>query len=191
MIDKNKIIQNLRHNNSKIDVLEFVSNYKKQADDNLKNKYLKDTVQIKPYIPFVEKMIIGKTIMKFSCFDENGNFYVDSCKKYISVVYQLIENYTNIYINPDDLQVGYDALCEEGLIEKIVAMIPEHEFKEINTVIQMSFDDVMTNTYENHAFICNLLKKYVPVIEKYLEPIADTVNQKLKEYKIELNKKEG
>lgn len=178
-VNKEAIIKKLKGNTNKIDIITLVDGYKKCATDNLKEKYLKDNIVVVPYIPFVQKMIIGKSIMKFSCFDNKGDFYVDSCKKYIETVYELITNYTNINFDPNDLWNGYDILCENGLIEPILALIPEHELKEISTIINMSYDDVMTNTYENHAFIKSILAKYIPLFEKLMKPVIEIAAKEL------------
>lgn len=183
MIDKQVVINKLKEN-KKIPVLELVNGYNKCASDSLKERYLNEKIIIKDYIPYVEKMTIGKSIIKYSCFDENNNLYIDSCKKYIMTVYQLLTIYTNIDQNATDLQIGYDALCSAGMLEPLMALIPKHEFKEINTVIKMSFDDIMTNSYEGHAFIVNTLNKYIPVFKELLSPLIDVAVEQIKNYKI-------
>ena len=147
----------------------------------MKEEYLKTVIKVKPYIGYGIKIFLADTIIKTSCLKE-GRVYIDSCKKYMLYIYALIDTYTNIEINQKEWMSQYDRLDSLGLIEPILALIPEKERSTFKTILDMKLDDLMTNRYGIYAYIDEQMDraaKIAPEIGKAFGPLIEKLSKQI------------
>lgn len=184
-----------KHKENAITIDKLIDGYLQRTSIKMKEEYLKIAIKVKPYIGYGVKIFLADNIIKTSCL-KNGRVYIDSCKKYLLYIYALIDTYTNIEINQKEWMFQYDRLDSLGLIEPILALIPEKERATFKTILDMKLDDLMTNRYGTYAFIDEQMDRFTtiaPEIAKVFTPLVDKLNKQvetLDENKIEkmLNK---
>ena len=186
-IDETKATDTTKSTESKskekrIDLYKLVENYNKRSSTKLKEEFLKAQVKIVPYQGYTTKLFLAQNIINISCM-KDGKVHIDSCKKYIMYIYTMIKFYTNIDIQEKDLMVQYDLLDENGLVEKILALIPEKEVTTMKTILDMKLNDLMTNKYGTHAFIEEQMDRIENISSKFSEafaPVIETLTEKVK-----------
>ena len=171
--NKNVTNENIASNTTekKLDFDTFIKEYNKRATQNLKDKYLKDHVVVKKYIPWQVKLIMCETINSKSNYDDDGNIRIDSFKKYILYVYNMISEWTNIGVDATNWGMQFNQLEESGLTEKILALIPVEELERMKTILKMQNDDFISNSYCVPAILNNmfsLVKMVAPEFSKAL-----------------------
>ena len=60
-----------------------------------------------------------------------------------------------------------------------MSFIPENEFNEFKTILDMTQSDFMTNNYETKAFISNQIERIKNVLNVIVKPIADALSKKI------------
>lgn len=110
-----------------MEVVQFIMQYKaklknKQIDEDEEFKIICDMIRPKKYISFSKKKEIAHNIIKQTVTqDENLNVVYDGCDKYLYTIISLINAYTDLNINEN----GYDQICSERLLNKIIATFGE------------------------------------------------------------------
>ena len=178
-----------KHKENAITIDKLIDNYLKRTSIKMKEEYLKTVIKIKPYVSYGVKIFLADTIIKASCL-KDGRVYIDSCKKYMLYIYALIDTYTNIEINQKEWMSQHDRLDSLGLIEPILALIPEKERSTFKTILDMKLDDLMTNRYGIYAYIDEQMdraakiateigKAFGPLIEKLSKQIETLDENKI------------
>jgi hypothetical protein len=166
-------------------ILEFVTTYKKCESDYLKENYVKDTLDIKNYISIIEKINLMKRVVIATTYEKNsegkntGNVHVDSVSRYLLFTLSVIDAYTNLEVDFINIIEEYDLLAKENLIRVIFEKIPENELAEIQTILDMQFNDAIQNNLSIHGFIQNQLGRFVELgsnLKPMLGKLIDTVN---------------
>lgn len=155
-----------------ISVLDFVAEYNKCGNKALREDFIRHKLNVNTYVAVIMKKVMADKIIAMSCHDGNGAVKVDSFKRYILETYALINSYTNLVVDEKSWMEQYTALDEAGLISIILGKIPEKEVESFHTIVKMAYDDMMTNEYEIHAFVMNVISKLLPVTEKSAETIV-------------------
>ena len=87
----------------KITIKTFCKEYNNRANDTLKKQYIKDNLEITPYVSFVKKDALISNLLKATMIDkETGNVKVNSSAEYLLKTRILIENYTNLRLKQMD-----------------------------------------------------------------------------------------
>lgn len=118
---------------------------------------------VSDYIGFIEKTVICDSIVKATCHVNEGDMefvQINSANRYLFFVMKIIDLYTDIEINVTEgnLADQYDKLNKVGAIESILEYIPEREYSEFNTLLNMKLDDLRDNEYSITALLYNLKK---------------------------------
>lgn len=133
---------------------KFILEYSTAGD---KDKFLSERIKNK-YIGFIKKIEECNKVLDFSCYmeiDGVKKFRHNSPLQYFLFIITLIKNYTDIELNDDALFEDFDALNERGILKRIIAAIPEDEYVEFNTVLNMCIDDLMENERSVVGFLDN------------------------------------
>ena len=170
-----------KHKENAITIDKLIDSYLKRTSIKMKEEYLKTVIKVKPYVSYGVKIFLADTIIKTSCL-KDGRVYIDSCKKYLLYIYALIDTYTNIEINQKEWMFQYDRLDSLGLIEPILALIPEKERSTFKTILDMKLDDLMTNRYGIYAYIDEQMDraaKIAPEIGKAFGPLIEKLSKQI------------
>ena len=129
------------------------------------------------YVGFIEKCVWCDSIVKASCYVKDGDYEyvkVNSANRYIAFIMRLISLYTDIEIDFENAKFveQYDELNKAGAINALIAAIPEDEYSEFSTILNMKMDDFRDNEYSITALLYNLKKSsslFEEVINQVLE----------------------
>ena len=119
--------------------------------------------------------------MKATCYKKDGErkfVKVNSASRYLFFVMRLIDLYTDIEINQDKVWEDYDKLNEVGAINTLIAAIPESEYSEFSTLLNMKMDDFRDNEYSITALLYNF-KESLALTEEVIQSVLN--NPKIKE----------
>ena len=171
----------------KITIKNFIDEYNKRGTESLKKQYIKDNLEITPYVSFVKKDALISNLLKATMIDkETGNVKVNSSAEYLLKTRILIENYTNLTVETDGFYEEYDELKKSGLFtilligdDNTAPLIPIEEIAEFNHLLSIKRNDVLTNRYEIHSFITEQVDRFKALGEATLTPLMDVVSKKI------------
>ena len=172
-----------------ITVKEFVKALTNRSSDDARRVYLEGTLAIKDYERYEVICTICDQIIASSYFTADGQFKVDSCKKYLLYVSALLNTYTNIVIDKEDSLGDFNLLQKYGLVDVIISYIPEAQVAMFDSVLNMKSNDIMTNYYEPHAFIREQVVKFAPLIHGWIDKFLGVAEEVVKE--IDMDKVQG
>lgn len=152
-----------------VSVKEFVKTIKNRASEDARRVYIEGTLAVKDYERYEVVCAICDQIIANSYFTTDGQFKVDSCKKYLLYVSALLNTYTNIRFDENDMLGDFNLLQRYGLIDVIINYIPEAQVAMFDSVLNMKSNDIMTNYYEPHAFVKEQVVKFAPLIHEWIE----------------------
>lgn len=164
-------------------IKEFCDGYNKLATQ-LQDKYIKDNIKIKKYVPFLTKVTYAENLTRVSMVDrESGNIHVNSAAGYLQFVRAVIELYTDLKIENPAFYEEYDMLKSSGILDKLIvgsskevpSLIPAGELAEFNTLCDMAKSDVMTNKATTRAFIESQVDRFAMLTSGVLAPMLDGV----------------
>lgn len=133
-------------------VQELVDKYIAFSNEGLKEKYIKDNVKDE-YVPYTMKVHICENIAKFTTRKKVNNgekekeiFYLDSANRYLLFQMRLIETYTDIKFSDGINAIKeFELLDKYGINDLIIANIPEREYVNFKTILDMKIDDASVN----------------------------------------------
>ena len=192
-------------------LLEFVERYNNMANQQLKDKFIKEKVKITPYVSIIKKdayaqLIVDKTTFEQEAYDDNGTtkyrktdkIRVNSVAQYVQFCRAVIELYTDLEIDKDDKGFikEYDALKSSGLLDILMVgsdkadpLIPMSELSEFKTILTMKQSDTQFNETTTQAFVSKQIGRISDLANATLTPFMDVVSKKLDEIpKEELDK---
>ena len=172
-----------------ITVKEFVKALTNRSSDDARRIYLEGTLAVKDYERYEVVCAICDQIIASSYFTADGQFKVDSCKKYLMYVSALLNTYTNIRFDESDALGDFNLLQRYGLVDVIISYIPESQMAVFDSVLNMKSNDLMTNYYEPHAFVREQVVKFAPLIHKWIESFLGATENLVKDIDIEKVKK--
>jgi len=128
-------------------------------------------IEIKKYLNFVEKKILCDKVLNGAIsLNKNGIMSVNRYNLRFFTDLVLIENYTNIEIDNENVVSDYDFLCEQDIIKKIKELIPEDELYFIHNAIYEGIDDKLEESNSIGAVLANKLNKLIEIIDKNTNP---------------------
>lgn len=182
-------------------LLEFVERYNNMANQQLKDRFVKEKIKITPYISIVKKdayaqLIVNKTTFEQEAYDDNGEtkyrktdkIRINSVAQYIQFCRAVIELYTDLEIDEDDKGFikGYDALKSSGLLDILMVgsdnaypLIPMSELNEFKTILTMKQSDTQFNETTTQAFINKQIDRISDLANATLTPLMDVVKNKI------------
>lgn len=175
----------------KITIKTFCKEYNNRANDTLKKQYIKDNLEITPYVSFVKKDALISNLLKATMIDKKtGNVKVNSSAEYLLMTRILIENYTNLTVETKGFCEEYDELKKSGLFNILLIgdeatatapLIPYEEIAEFKHLLSIKRSDVLTNRYEIHSFITEQVDRFKGLCKTTLTPLMNVMSKKLNE----------
>lgn len=168
-------------------IKEFCEKYNNIATKQSKDQYIKDNLEITPYVPFVKKDALIANLLKITMIDkETGNIKVNSSAEYLLITRIFIENYTNLTVETKGFFEEYDELKKSGLFDILLIgnditapLIPYEEIAEFKHLLSIKKSDILQNKYEIHSFITEQVERFKALGEATLTPLIDAVSKKL------------
>ena len=173
--------------NKDFNVKSFVEEYEKCSNSDDKTKFLKSKLKTEKYIPYADKLAFAENIVNHSSYamvKEDGKLKqtdriaLNSPMRYILFVMTVVDKYTNIEVNFENIMPDFDALNFNSLIEAIFEKVGDKETAEFNTVVEMVLNDFMANKYQFKNYIDDTLLKVSGLVEK-CAPLIDNITSKL------------
>ena len=173
----------------------FLELYKKGQE------YIEDHIN-NNYIPYETKADVAKAIIDSCCWTieklpdgtEIKRFHVDSVGKYMLSCISLIDLYTDLERDKEEGKMleDFNNLNGYGIFDSLVSELNKNEIKEYNMVIQMTYEDAITNYYEPHAFISSQMERFGTLISTVLVPMLENIDiDKVSEVISEVTNREG
>ena len=159
-----------------------------KANAKAKDKTFEDFIKkhiTTDYVNFLNKEVICTSIINTTCHtntDDRKITKINSSSRYIFFIMKMIETYTDIEIDIEKhpLDYYYDELNKIGAIDVLVNAIPEKEYAEFSTLLDMKLDDFINNEYSITALLYNLKESFSiseEVINSVIEEIKKQANE--------------
>ena len=90
----------------------------------------------------------------------------------------MVELYTDIERSKvkGSMLDDFNALNGSGVLDLIVQNVDDRELKEFNMVLQLVYDDLMTNEYELHSFIGKQTERFGELLGAILLPVLSQLD---------------
>lgn len=184
----------------KISIKDFVEGYENCATDALKEEYIKDNLQVINYVPFIKKVTLATNLVNTTTFEQETYIDVEDNEQIrstgrikfnspsASLLFNriLIENYTNLQVETKGFFEEYDLLKSSGILDKLIipteyrdSYIPSSEIAELNTIVDMTRQDVINNNYEIHSYISNQVERFGILTGNVLSPIFSAISENI------------
>lgn len=169
-------------------IYEFIEGFKNdkvintQIKPDAVSEYLKKKLEVKDYIPFVEKRELCEKVLNASnTRNNNGLVEVDSVTRYIIFTISVITKYTNLEFSSGkdakfDSLDEYDMLCQNGLLNPILDVIGG-EYATCNNILNMMMDDVIANNNTVENILGTTSNRLLESVDKIIDVLADKVNE--------------
>ena len=121
---------------------EFIAAYKNfkqqniRADEKEIGEYIKKTLEVKTYIPFMTKRIIAETIVEGNTERINGIWKNDAIDQYMSFIIAMLQSHTNLEISENPMD-DYDLLAENELLMPVIATF-QTDYSENEIILKMA-----------------------------------------------------
>lgn len=167
-------------------IAEFIEGFKAnkiqntQIAPNAVNEYIKKTLEVKDYLPFVEKRrLCARVLEACNTKDDSGLVKVDSVSRYIIFTISILSTYTNLEFSSDedeefDSLDEYDMLCQNDLLNPILDVIGA-EYATCNNLLNMMMADIIANNNTIENVIGTTTKKTLEIIDYFVKRLADKV----------------
>lgn len=175
-----------------MDILTFVEQFKNdkvmntQIKPNAVSEYIKDKLEVKDYIPFVEKQSIAQVVLETCANLKDGVIAIDSIQKYIIFTIMILSTYTNLEFDGDEDLDAYDALCvyqiDDGTLLDAIVKTFEKEYVRCNDILNMMTADLVA---ENN--IEKQVGRFLSGISEKINELGDSLIGKLGNFNTDLN----
>ena len=174
-------------------IYEFIKEFKEKKimntaiNQNAVSAYIKKELEVKDYIPFVEKQSVAQIVLESCANIKDGVVAIDSIQKYIVFTITVLSTYTNLEFNGDETDLDtYDALCsyqigDGTLLDEIVKTF-EKEYVRCNDILNMMTADLMA---ENN--IEKQVGKFLSGISRKINDLRDSLIDELGDFNRDLN----
>lgn len=133
-----------------------------KANAKGKDKTLDEFIQkhiVTQYIDFITKDTYCTNIVKASCHIKDGDreiIKINGNAQYLFFTMRLIDLYTDIDIDQENVASEYDKLNQIGAVDAIIKAIPLSEYAEFSTMLSTKMNDFRNNEYSVTALLHNL-----------------------------------
>jgi hypothetical protein len=163
-------------------IKEFIEKVKGVKNTNYKpnavSEFIRSTLEIKEYVPFVEKRDLCEKVLEVVCTKNGAIVEFDSVSRYILFTISMLTKYTNLeFENTDGLDAidQYDMLCQHGLLNPILEVIAG-EYETCNNILNMMMADIDANNNNIAAVANSALQNMFDIIEGFADVLKDKVD---------------
>lgn len=152
-------------------VKEFCEGYNKCVNQAMKDRFVAENLEIKKYVPFLEKDATAHNLAFSTMIDEDGKTNIKSSFHYLMFTRSVIELYTNLVVEKPSFYEEYDLLISSGVMTCILEKIPKTELDEFKTYCDMAQEDLIGNTSDIYNYVDKQVDKLATVLDSFLSPI--------------------
>ena len=166
-------------------ITSFMTQYRFKKTDEEKEEMVKSHIK-NEYVPFEKKADVAKAIVDATLYrDEvgiNGEkhkvLHIDSVAKHMLTYMALVDLYTDIDRSKADGKMldEFNMLNGSGVLDLIVKNIDQRELGEFKKILDMVCDDIVSNEYENHAFIKQQVERFLELFNAVITPILSQID---------------
>lgn len=182
----NNLINYVDNVEKNLDLIKFAVEYKKIKTKELKNKFLRDNLQIRSYVPFLDKIHTCENLVRTTMQEiDDGvikGFKANTPVQYIIYNLNIINIYTNLIIDFNNSSTTFDFLNETGLLGRILEMIPEKETREFAMVKDMVQEDFLANKWNIYNFADDTFTKGVVLLGTFVDGSLTKLNDLLESF---------
>lgn len=168
-------------------ILDFVNEIKAKKIMNTQYQphavedFIKEKLNIKTYVPFVEKRELCKKVLDASCTRNGSIVEVDSVSRYILFTMAIISKYTNLeFSSGEDEEFDsideYDMLCQNDLLNPILDVIGM-EYTTCNNILNMMMADINANNNNIAAVLDKSAQRLLDIVDKLKDVLEDKVEE--------------
>jgi len=158
-----------------------------EIKENLnQDKLLNDLIKIKSYLSFAEKKIMCDKIIDGSLYEEDGMLACDYYNKKLFTEISIINNYTDIELDEENIVGDYDILCELGIVEHILKCLDDDEKYFIYDMVEDGICQKIKIGNSMESVVKKGLDKFVNIIDKNMN--VKEINKLIKTASKELQK---
>lgn len=157
---------------------EFVEAYKAKRFMNTKqgvderSEWVRNTLEIKEYIPFREKRTIAETIVAQNIMEVDGIKRYDSIDGYVSLIVASIAAHTSLEFS-DDPVADYDLLAQSELLMEIISQF-KGSHDEIDIILKMVLEMELEDNNVNV-----IVGRFLNKISEALDGISGALKDKI------------
>lgn len=178
-------------------IKEFCEAYRNIATDSLKVKYVKENLEVREYVPFIEKCTAVERLINATMYQhenyidttdgstkrrKTNNVKVNSLSQYLLFCRTVIEKYTNLEVETEGFYEEYDELKRCGLLDKLMVgtettlpLISVGEITELRSMVDMYRSDVIANYANPQSYIANQAERVSTIFSVTLKPVMDRI----------------
>lgn len=179
----------------KVGIKAFVERYENCATEKTKKDCLKDYLEVKKYIPFNLKVALAERLVSVTCFEtiekkdfdgksireKTGRIKNDSVGRTLLFYRIVVEQYTNLTVETAGFYEEYDMLRSSGILEYILASIPEDERAEFSRIVDMKVSDTLSYYDSPQKFVSDQVERFGTLIGVTLNPFLEKLADQLGE----------
>ena len=153
---------------------EFIEMYEKNPRINLEEK-----LEVNKYIGIMHKQKIATLVLDNCTSMIDGEIHINSIDKYILFIIAVIGAHTNLEFVCEENENygsidGYDALCESGLLVKVI-----DTFKDDYVACQEVLNMMTSDRLQNHITFEKKIYQFLDYIQEILENGINNLTEKL------------
>lgn len=159
----------------------FITVYKMKKTDEDRINEVKKHIK-NEYIPYEKKADVAKAIVEASCYvkDDNGHrvLKINSVAKYMLECMSIVDLFTDFERSKQDGKTldEYNILNSSGLLDIIIMCSDQKQLKELHMLVDMTYEDLIANEYEPHAFFKNQINRFGDLFMIAIKPVLDQLD---------------
>ena len=158
-----------------MDIGKFIDEYVATKDAGAKERLAKKHVTT-TYLDYAKKIEEAKKIVKFSCYDGDGIFKINSPLRFMLFTISVVRSYTDLEFTQENFIGQFDLLMKHGVMDSIVSNIGQ-DYSAFETLLKMTLDD----EYENNRAPVSYFEQRVATVMAALAAMDVPENETVEE----------
>jgi len=141
---------------------------------NNSGESIKDILEIKSYLPInYKQVLINNLILNSKEVDENGLVKINYCHLELFKTLLIVEFYTNLLLEHDDIINDFDYLMENKIIDLIYNEVDKSDLGRIDMLIEKEIEQIIKLSNSIEGIFSNNLNKLQDKIDVIINKIPD------------------
>lgn len=152
-------------------VNEFVEKFKKNKMLDIKKE-----LEVKEYIGIAAKEELARVVLDNCTTEINNEIHINSLERYLLFIISVINIHTNLDFSDEDNSAldDYDALCENGLIDKIIGTFKE-DYDACEIVLNMMTTDRLQSSMTIEKKIYSFFDNVSEIVQHATDSLLDII----------------